>query len=131
MIGLPHGLGDVTGRTPASILADSPSTYKGTSPGRDKLTLRVAATVVDRLLAGVLRIQGTQEESRLDRTRCANGPPAAIRSALRIIDRRNEIAYDRTAGTRISCNCTAGRVITRRPAAALWPAGSPTSFFPY
>ena len=46
-----------------AVDADSSSTYKGNGKvsRREKLTLRVAATVIDRLPNGAMRIQGSQE----------------------------------------------------------------------
>lgn len=79
----------------------SASTFKGTGSvsRREKLTLRVAATVLDRLPNGVLHIQGTQQvrvnfEMR-DLTVSGFVRPLDI-------DRNNEIRYDRIAGARIS-----------------------------
>ncbi|MFI0395836.1 flagellar basal body L-ring protein FlgH [Paracoccus jiaweipingae] len=79
----------------------SASTFKGTGSvsRREKLTLRVAATVLDRLPNGVLHIQGTQQvrvnyEMR-DLTVSGFVRPMDI-------DRNNEIRYDRIAGARIS-----------------------------
>ena len=81
--------------------AKASSSYKGAGniSRRDKLTLRVAATVVDRLPNGVLRIQGTQEVRVNYEVR-----ELTVSGFVRPSDigRRNEIAYDRIAGARIS-----------------------------
>ncbi|WP_299906845.1 flagellar basal body L-ring protein FlgH [uncultured Paracoccus sp.] len=81
--------------------AKSSSTYagEGNVSRREKLTLRVAATVLDTLPNGVLQIEGSQEvrvnfELR-ELTVSGFVRPADISS-------RNEIAYDRIAGARIS-----------------------------
>lgn len=81
--------------------AKASSSYggEGNVSRREKLTLRVAATVLDTLPNGVLQIEGSQEvrvnyELR-DLTVSGFVRPADISS-------RNEIAYDRIAGARIS-----------------------------
>ena len=81
--------------------ASSSSTYKGSGniSRRDKLTLRVAATVVDTLPNGTLQIQGTQEV-RVNFELRELTVSGFVRPAD--IDRSNEIAYDRIAGARIS-----------------------------
>ncbi|WP_134681243.1 flagellar basal body L-ring protein FlgH [Paracoccus ravus] len=81
--------------------AKSASAYKGSGniSRRDKLTLRVAATVVERLPNGVLRIEGTQEVRVNFEVRVLT-VSGFVRPAD--IARRNEIAYDRIAGARIS-----------------------------
>ncbi|MDQ7262614.1 flagellar basal body L-ring protein FlgH [Paracoccus sp. PS-1] len=81
--------------------AKASSSFKGSGniSRRDKLTLRVAATVVDRLPNGVLKIQGTQEVRVNYEVR-----ELTVSGFVRPSDigRRNEIAYDRIAGARIS-----------------------------
>lgn len=81
--------------------AKSSSSYKGTGniSRRDKLTLRVAATVIDTLPNGVLRIEGTQEVRVNFELR-----ELTVSGFVRPSDigRRNEVAYDRIAGARIS-----------------------------
>ncbi|WP_199260823.1 flagellar basal body L-ring protein FlgH [Paracoccus binzhouensis] len=81
--------------------AKASSSFKGSGniSRRDKLTLRVAATVVDRLPNGVLRIQGTQEVRVNYEVR-----ELTVSGFVRPSDigRRNEISYDRIAGARIS-----------------------------
>lgn len=81
--------------------AKAASSFKGSGniSRRDKLTLRVAATVVDRLPNGVLRIQGSQEVRVNYEVR-----ELTVSGFVRPSDigRRNEVAYDRIAGARIS-----------------------------
>ncbi|HIC66137.1 MAG: flagellar basal body L-ring protein FlgH [Paracoccus sp. (in: a-proteobacteria)] len=81
--------------------AKSSSTYKGSGniSRRDKLTLRVAATVTDRLPNGTLQIEGTQEV-RVNYELRELTVSGFVRPGD--IDRNNEIAYDRIAGARIS-----------------------------
>ncbi len=81
--------------------AESSSTYKGSGniTRRDKLTLRVAATVIDTLPNGTLQIEGTQEV-RVNYELRELTVSGFVRPAD--IDRSNEIAYDRIAGARIS-----------------------------
>ncbi|WCR10223.1 flagellar basal body L-ring protein FlgH [Paracoccus stylophorae] len=81
--------------------ASSSSTYKGAGniTRRDKLTLRVAATVTDRLPNGTLQIEGTQEV-RVNFELRELTVAGFVRPGD--IDRNNEIAYDRIAGARIS-----------------------------
>lgn len=104
MVGLPQRLDDMLpeGASMEELAeAKGSSTYKGSGniSRRDKLTLRVAATVVDRLPNGVLRIQGTQEVRVNFELR-----ELTVSGFVRPSDigRRNEIAYDRIAGARIS-----------------------------
>ncbi|MDB6176660.1 flagellar basal body L-ring protein FlgH [Paracoccus sp. Z330] len=104
MVGIPQRLAD---KLPPGAsfddLADasSSSTYKGSGniSRRDKLTLRVAATVVDRLPNGTLQIQGSQEVRVNYELR-----ELTVAGFVRPddIDRNNEIEYDRIAGARIS-----------------------------
>lgn len=81
--------------------ANSSSTFKGTGniTRREKMTLRVAATVIDTLPNGVLHIQGSQEVRVNYEVR-----ELTVSGFVRPSDiaRRNEIAYDRIAGARIS-----------------------------
>lgn len=83
------------------VEADSQSNYKGSGKisRRDKLTLRVAATVIDTLPNGTLHIQGTQEV-RVNYELRELTVSGFVRPAD--IDRHNEIDYDRIAGARIS-----------------------------
>lgn len=81
--------------------ADSSSSYRGsgTIARRDRLTLRVAATVVEAMPNGVLRIQGTQEVRVNYELR-----NLTVTGFVRPQDiaRNNEVFYDRIAGARIS-----------------------------
>ncbi len=81
--------------------AKSASTFKGQGniSRRDKLTLRVAATVIETLPNGVLHIQGTQEVRVNFEVR-----ELTVSGFVRPSDisRENEVAYDRIAGARIS-----------------------------
>lgn len=80
---------------------DAASNFKGTGniARRDKLTLRVAATVLDTLPNGVLHIQGTQEV-RVNFEVRELTVTGFVRPAD--ISRQNEVDYDRIAGARIS-----------------------------
>jgi flagellar L-ring protein precursor FlgH len=65
----------------------------------EQLTLRVATTVIERLPNGILKIEGSQE------VRVNNELRELLVSGFirpEDISRRNEIAYDRIAGARIS-----------------------------
>ncbi|MFT4012846.1 MAG: flagellar basal body L-ring protein FlgH [Paracoccus sp. (in: a-proteobacteria)] len=81
--------------------AKGSSTFKGSGniTRKDKITLRVAATVTERLPNGVLRIEGSQEVRVNYEVRVLT-----VSGFVRPQDigRRNEIAYDRIAGARIS-----------------------------
>lgn len=83
------------------VEARSSSTFKGSGniARRDKMTLRVAATIVERLPNGVLRIEGSQEV-RVNYELRVLSVSGFVRPSD--IGRRNEIAYDRIAGARIS-----------------------------
>lgn len=83
------------------VEADARSSYRGTGTisRRDKLTLRVAATVVETMPNGVLRIQGSQEV-RVNYELRELTVSGFVRP--QDIGRNNEIAYDRIAGARIS-----------------------------
>lgn len=91
-----------TGATMAdAVNTHSASNYagNGTVNRKEKLTLRVAATVVDELPNGVLRVEG-QQEVRVNfelRELIVSG---YVRPAD--ISRQNEITYDKIAGARIS-----------------------------
>ncbi|MDS9466318.1 flagellar basal body L-ring protein FlgH [Paracoccus sp. MBLB3053] len=81
--------------------AKGSSTYKGSGniSRRDKMTLRVAATVIETMPNGVLRIEGSQEVRVNFEVRVLT-----VTGFVRPSDigRRNEISYDRIAGARIS-----------------------------
>lgn len=72
---------------------------EGSTARNEKLTLRVAATVVDELPNGVLRIEGVQEVRVNFEMR-----ELLISGYVRPIDisRQNEITYDKIAGAQIS-----------------------------
>ena len=81
--------------------ATSSSSYQGDgSVSRaEKLTLRVAATVVEKLPNGVLRIEGRQEVRVNFELR-----ELIVTGYVRPVDisRRNEVTYDKIAGAQIS-----------------------------
>lgn len=81
--------------------AKGASTFKGSGniSRRDKVTLRVAATVIERMPNGVLHIQGSQEVRVNFEVR-----ELTVSGFVRPSDisRDNEVAYDRIAGARIS-----------------------------
>lgn len=104
MIGIPQRADEVlpAGASFGQLAsAKGSSTYKGAGniSRRDKITLRVAATVIEKLPNGVLHIEGSQQvrvnyEVR-DLTISGFVRPSDI-------DRSNEVSYDRVAGARIS-----------------------------
>lgn len=79
----------------------SKSSYEGEGSvaRKEKLTLRVAATVIDRLPNGAMRIQGSQEVRVNFEVR-----ELLVTGFVRPEDvsRQNEITYDKIAGARIS-----------------------------
>lgn len=104
MIGLPQRIDEhlPEGASMAELAsAKGASTFKGSGniSRRDKLTLRVAATVIDTLPNGVLHIQGSQEVRVNYEVR-----ELTVSGFVRPTDisRDNEVAYDRIAGARIS-----------------------------
>jgi flagellar L-ring protein precursor FlgH len=104
MIGIPQRLDE---RLPdGASMADafetnSSSSYKGNGSvaRKEKLTLRVAATILDRLPNGVLRIQGSQEVRVNFEVR-----ELVVSGFVRPEDvsRQNEVTYDKIAGARIA-----------------------------
>lgn len=84
-----------------AVSTNGASSYKGNGnvSRNEKLTLRVAATVVEELANGVLRIEGQQEVRVNFELR-----ELIISGYVRPIDisRQNEITYDKIAGARIS-----------------------------
>lgn len=84
-----------------AVKTNGASNYKGTGnvSRNEKLTLRVAATVVEELANGVLRIEGQQEVRVNFELR-----ELIISGYVRPIDisRQNEITYDKIAGAHIS-----------------------------
>ncbi|MEZ5732278.1 MAG: flagellar basal body L-ring protein FlgH [Paracoccaceae bacterium] len=81
--------------------ANSASSYQGNGSvaRKEKLTLRVAATIIETLPNGVLRIQGSQEVRVNFEVR-----ELIVQGFVRPedISRQNEITYDKIAGARIS-----------------------------
>ena len=81
--------------------SSSSSTFKGsgTVTRKEQLTLRIAATIVEELPNGVLRIEGQQEVRVNFEMR-----ELIVTGYVRPIDisRNNEITYDKIAGARIS-----------------------------
>ncbi|PZQ98046.1 MAG: flagellar basal body L-ring protein [Cereibacter sphaeroides] len=84
-----------------AVKTSSSSSYagKGTVKRKEKLTLRIAATVIDELPNGVLRLEG-QQEVRVNFELRELTVTGYVRSAD--ISRQNEITYDKIAGARIS-----------------------------
>lgn len=84
-----------------AVNTNSASTFSGNGSvtRREKLTLRVAATVVEQLPNGVLRIEGQQEVRVNFELR-----ELIITGYVRPVDisRQNEVTYDKIAGARIS-----------------------------
>jgi flagellar L-ring protein precursor FlgH len=84
-----------------AVSTSGDSSYKGSGnvSRKEKLTLRVAATVVEELANGVLRIEGQQEVRVNYELR-----ELIISGYVRPTDvsRQNEITYDKIAGARIS-----------------------------
>jgi flagellar L-ring protein FlgH len=80
---------------------ESSSTFKGTGnvARKEQLTLRIAATVVEELPNGVLRIEGQQEVRVNFELR-----ELIVTGFVRPIDisRQNEVTYDKIAGARIA-----------------------------
>ncbi|MDO5658252.1 MAG: flagellar basal body L-ring protein FlgH [Paracoccus sp. (in: a-proteobacteria)] len=83
------------------VAASSSSNHRGTgqTSRRDRMTLRVAATIIETLPNGVLHISGSQEVRVNFEMR-----ELTVTGFVRPEDigRNNEIAYDRIAGARIS-----------------------------
>jgi flagellar L-ring protein precursor FlgH len=79
--------------------SDSEFSGEGSVQRNEKLTLRVAATVVEELPNGVLRIEG-QQEVRVNFELRELIVTGYVRPAD--ISRQNEITYDRIAGARIA-----------------------------
>lgn len=84
-----------------AVEISSASDYQGDGSVRrnEKLTLRIAATVVERLPNGALRIEG-QQEVRVNNELRELTVTGYVRSSD--ISRKNEITYDKIAGARIS-----------------------------
>lgn len=91
-----------TGATMANAVSTSSnSSYQGTGTiqRNEKLTLRIAATVIEALPNGILRLAGTQEVRVNNELR-----DLTVTGYVRPEDitRQNEISYDKIAGARIS-----------------------------
>lgn len=84
-----------------AVQTNSSSTFQGdgSTARQEKLKLRVAATVVEELPNGVLRIEG-QQEVRVNFELRELIVTGYVRPAD--ISRQNEISYDRIAGARIA-----------------------------
>jgi len=93
---LPGGLSLARG-----VELESASNFQGSGSvsRNERLTLRVATTIIERLPNGVMRIEGSQEVRVNNELR-----ELLVTGYIRAedISRRNEIAYDRIAGARIS-----------------------------
>lgn len=104
LLGVPQRIGPgwpdgSSSETPIGINSSSTSKGDGSVRRKEKLTLRVAATIVEVLPNGVLAIEGTQEV-RVNfemRELLVNG---YVRPED--ISRQNEITYDKIASARIS-----------------------------
>jgi flagellar L-ring protein precursor FlgH len=98
LFGLPERAGGVA-TTPVDTSSASTFKGQGSVSRNEKLELRVAATVVEELPNGVLRIEGQQEVRVNFELR-----ELIVTGYVRPIDitRQNEITYDKIAGARIS-----------------------------
>ena len=109
-----------TSLAPAVALGSSSDfAGNGTIRRNEKLTLRVAATIVEVLPNGVLSITGSQEVRVNNELR-----ELLVSGFVRPADvtRQNEVTYDNIASARISYG---GRGFDQCHArAALWPAGA-------
>lgn len=98
LFGIPQRMGAGTGDL---IATSSSSTFNGTGAvaRNEKVTLRLAVTVVEELPNGVLRIEGTQEVRLNNELR-----QLTINGYVRPddISRQNEITYDKIAQAQIS-----------------------------
>ena len=104
MFGIPQRLDEVLPEGASmddAYATNSTSKYQGTGSvqRKEKLTLRVAATVTEVLPNGVLRLQGSQEVRVNFEVR-----ELIVTGFVRPedISRQNEITYDKIAGARIS-----------------------------
>jgi flagellar L-ring protein FlgH len=104
LIGIPERLEEslpVGASLDAAFETKSSSTFKGNGnvARKEQLTLRIAATVVEELPNGVLRIEGQQEVRVNFELR-----ELIVTGYVRPIDisRQNEITYDKIAGARIA-----------------------------
>jgi len=104
LLGIPQRIDDVlpNGASMADAYeTSSSSTFKGNGSvsRNEKLTLRVAATVVEELPNGVLRVEG-QQEVRVNFEMRELIVTGYVRPSD--ISRDNEITYDKIAGARIA-----------------------------
>jgi flagellar L-ring protein precursor FlgH len=104
LMGIPQRINDAlpegASMNPAVEFSSSgASSGQGAVRRREKLTLRIAATVIDVLPNGVLRIEGTQEV-RVNFEMRELIVTGYVRPAD--ITRQNEITYDKIAAARIS-----------------------------
>lgn len=104
LFGLPQRIdeGDTNGATLAEAVdlsSDSSFQGDGSVSRSEVLTLRIAATVVEELPNGVLRVEGQQEVRVNNELR-----ELILTGYIRPIDisRQNEITYDKIAGARVS-----------------------------
>lgn len=104
LLGIPQRIApilpfDVDFDNPVQTTSQSQSSGDGQVRRNERLTLRIAATVVDVLANGVLRVQGSQE------VRVNNEIRELLVSGFvrpEDISRQNEVTYDRIASARIS-----------------------------
>ena len=84
-----------------AVDTDSSSSYRGQGSvaRNEQLTLRIAATVVEKLPNGVLRIEG-QQEVRVNNELRELVVTGYVRPAD--VSRQNEVTYDKIAGARIA-----------------------------
>ena len=104
LFGIPQRLDQklAEGATMAEAVdTSSSSTFAGNGSvsRNEKLTLRIAATVVEELPNGVLRIEG-QQEVRVNYELRELIVTGYVRPAD--ISRKNEVTYDKMAGARVS-----------------------------
>ena len=104
LLGIPQHINDMLpdgASMDKAYTAKSSSTFKGsgTVNRSERLTLRIAATVIDKLPNGVLRIEG-QQEVRVNFELRELIVTGYVRP--NDISRQNEITYDKIAGARIS-----------------------------
>jgi flagellar L-ring protein FlgH len=104
LLGIPQRIDEILpeGATMAdAVQTESSSSYQGEGSVQrnEKLELRVAATVVEELPNGVLRIEG-QQEVRVNYELRELVVSGYVRPTD--ISRQNEITYDKIAGARIS-----------------------------
>jgi flagellar L-ring protein precursor FlgH len=104
LLGIPQQLDEhlpAGASSAAAVETSSGSSYSGDGTVRrnERLTLRVASTVVERLPNGVLRIEGSQEVRVNFELR-----ELLVTGFVRPEDitRQNEVTYDKIAGARIS-----------------------------